>query len=24
QVFSGETFTNTITANDNFGVQSVT
>lgn len=24
QVFTGETFTNTITANDNFGVQSVT
>lgn len=24
QVFSGETFTNTITANDNFGVQSIT
>ncbi|MEI1984637.1 hyperosmolarity resistance protein Ebh [Staphylococcus aureus] len=24
QVFSGETFTNTITANDNFGVQSLT
>ncbi|HDD6776176.1 TPA: hyperosmolarity resistance protein Ebh, partial [Staphylococcus aureus] len=24
QVFSGETFTNTITANDNFGIQSVT
>ncbi|MRW65661.1 hyperosmolarity resistance protein Ebh, partial [Staphylococcus aureus] len=24
QMFSGETFTNTITANDNFGVQSVT